>query len=193
MDIIKRAKDILVTPKTAWHTIAEENQNQLVILTTYLIPLALIPALASFIGYGIIGHSVMGIHVGSVGFGLRQAILSFISSLGGVYLSAWVISLLSPKFEQAKDFNRAFQLVSYSYTPIFVAGILLIIPSLSIVATLAGLYGLYLLYQGMTPILQTPDDKRNTFFIVSLLSIIVASILVTTLLSALIIKPYSFL
>lgn len=193
MDIIKRAKDILVTPKTAWHTIAEENQNQLVILTTYLIPLALIPALASFIGYGLIGHNVMGIHIGSVGFGLRQAILSFISSLGGVYLSAWVISLLSPKFEQAKDFNRAFQLVSYSYTPIFVAGILLIIPSLSIVATLAGLYGLYLLYQGMTPILQTPDDKRNTFFIVSLLSIIVASILVTTLLSALIIKPYSFL
>lgn len=193
MDIIKRAKDILVTPKTAWHTIAEENQNQLVILTTYLIPLALIPALASFIGYGLIGHNVMGIHIGSVGFGLRQAILSFISSLGGVYLSAWVISLLSPKFEQAKDFNRAFQLVSYSYTPIFVAGILLIIPSLSIVATLAGLYGLYLLYQGMTPILQTPDDKRNTFFIVSLLSIIVASVLVTTLLSALIIKPYSFL
>ena len=193
MDIIKRAKDILVTPKTAWHTIAEENQNQLVILTTYLILLALIPALASFIGYGLIGHNVMGIHIGSVGFGLRQAILSFISSLGGVYLSAWVISLLSPKFEQAKDFNRAFQLVSYSYTPIFVAGILLIIPSLSIVATLAGLYGLYLLYQGMTPILQTPDDKRNTFFIVSLLSIIVASILVTTLLSALIIKPYSFL
>ncbi len=193
MDIIKRAKDILVTPKTAWHTIAEENQNQLVILTTYLIPLALIPALASFIGYGLIGHNVMGIHIGSVGFGLRQAILSFISSLGGVYLSAWVISLLSPKFEQAKDFNRAFQLVSYSYTPIFVAGILLIIPSLSIVATLAGLYGLYLLYQGMTPILQTPDDKRNTFFIVSLLSIIVASILVTTLLSALIIKPDSFL
>lgn len=193
MDIIKRAKDILVTPKTAWHTIAEENQNQLVILTTYLIPLALIPALASFIGYGLIGHNVMGIHIGSVGFGLRQAILSFISSLGGVYLSAWVISLLSPKFEQAKDFNRAFQLVSYSYTPIFVAGILLIIPSLSIVATLAGLYGLYLLYQGMTPILQTPDDKRNTFFIVSLLSIIVASVLVTTLLSALIIKPDSFL
>ena len=193
MDIIKRAKDILVTPKTAWNTIAEENQNQLVILVTYLIPLALIPALASFIGYGLIGHNVMGIHIGSVGFGLRQAILSFISSLGGVYLSAWVISLLSPKFEQAKDFNRAFQLVSYSYTPIFVAGILLIIPSLSIVATLAGLYGLYLLYQGMTPILQTPDDKRNTFFIVSLLSIIVASVLVTTLLSALIIKPDSFL
>ncbi|MDD2314938.1 MAG: Yip1 family protein [Proteiniphilum sp.] len=193
MDIIKRAKDILVTPKTAWNTIAEENQNQLVILVTYLIPLALIPALASFIGYGIIGHSVMGIHVGSVGFGLRQAILSFISSLAGVYLSAWVISLLSPKFELTKDFNRAFQLVSYSYTPIFVAGILLIIPSLSIVATLAGLYGLYLLYQGMTPILQTPEDKKNTFFIVSLLSIIVASVLVSTLLSALIIKPYSFL
>lgn len=163
MDIIKRAKDILVTPKTAWNTIAEENQNQLVILVTYLIPLALIPALASFIGYGIIGHSVMGIHVGSVGFGLRQAIFSFISSLAGVYLSAWVISLLSPKFELTKDFNRAFQLVSYSYTPIFVAGILLIIPSLSIVATLAGLYGLYLLYQGMTPILQTPEDKKTLF------------------------------
>ena len=77
MDIIKKTKDILVTPKTAWQTIAEENQNHLQILTNYLIPLALIPALATFIGYGIIGHTILGVHIGSVGLGLRQAILSF--------------------------------------------------------------------------------------------------------------------
>jgi hypothetical protein len=193
MDIIKKTKDILVTPKTAWQTIAEENQNHLQILTNYLIPLALIPALATFIGYGIIGHTILGVHIGSVGLGLRQAILSFFTSLGGVYLSAWVIYLLSPKFELSSDFSRSFQLVAYSYTPIFVAGILLIVPSMSIIATLAGLYGLFLLYLGITPILQTPDDKKNTFYVVSLLSIIVVSILISSILSVLIIKPYSFI
>ena len=36
---------------------------------------------------------------------------------------------------------------------------------MSIIATLAGLYGLFLLYLGITPILQTPDDKKNTFML----------------------------
>lgn len=54
-----------MTPKTEWN----------------LIPLALIPAIAGFIGYGLIGYSVIGIQIGSVGFGIRQALVSFISTL----------------------------------------------------------------------------------------------------------------
>ena len=119
---------------------------------------------------------------------------SHFSRRWGVYIfRRWVIYLLSPKFELSSDFSRSFQLVAYSYTPIFVAGILLIVPSMSIIATLAGLYGLFLLYLGITPILQTPDDKKNTFYVVSLLSIIVVSILISSILSVLIIKPYSFI
>lgn len=192
MDIINRVKNILVTPKTEWFAINGENKNYSAILTTYLIPLALIPTIATLIGYGIVGYSILGVHVGgSFGYGLRQAIVAFISIIGGLYLSAWVISMLAPKFELTKDFNRAFQLVSYSYTPLAIAGILLILPSLAIISGLLGIYGLYLMYLGLGPIMNTLEDKKITFFIVCLLALIIVSTLVSVILNALLITPFS--
>lgn len=191
MDIINRVKNILVTPKTEWSVIADENKNHAVILTAYLIPLALIPTIASLIGYGIIGYNIMGVHMGSFGFGLRQAIVAFISIVGGLYLSAWVISMLAPKFELTKDFNRAFQLVAYSYTPLAIVGILMILPSLTIISGLIGLYGLYLMYTGLGPIMNTPEDKKTTFFIVCLLAIIIASTILSVILNLILIRPFS--
>jgi hypothetical protein len=35
--------------------------------------------------------------------------------------------------------------------------------------SIVGLYGLYILYVGIKPMMQTPDDKVTVYFIVSLL------------------------
>ncbi|HMM18118.1 MAG TPA: Yip1 family protein, partial [Petrimonas sp.] len=83
-------------------------------------PLALIPAIAGFIGYGIFGFNLMGIHASFANIGIRHAFTSFISTLGGAYLSAWIIAFLADKFESIKNFDKAFSLVAYSYTPMCV-------------------------------------------------------------------------
>lgn len=188
MKTIERVKNILVTPKTEWETISEENSGHIKLLTGYLIPLALIPAIAGFIGYGLIGYSLMGIHVGSIGFGIRQALVSLISTIGGVYLSAWIISFLADKFDSLKNFDKAFELVAYSYTPMCVAGILLIYTPLSFLVPIGGLYGLYLLYLGLSPLLQTPAEKKIPFFLVSLLAVAIVSGILSAVLGALIIS-----
>jgi len=188
MEIISKVKNILLNPKTEWEVISEKNDTHLKILTAYLIPLALIPAIAGFIGYGIFGFSLMGIHTSFANIGIRHALISFISTLGGAYLSAWIIASLADKFESVKNFDKAFSLVAYSYTPMCVAGILLLIPSLSFVATLGGLYGLYLLYLGIAPVMKTPEEKKNTYFIVSLLCVVVVSAIVSVVLGALIVS-----
>ncbi|MEA4916033.1 Yip1 family protein [Proteiniphilum sp.] len=188
MKTIERAKNILMTPKTEWDLISEENNGHIKLLTGYLIPLALIPAIAGFIGYGLIGYSVIGVHFGSVGYGIRQALVSFISTVGGVYLSAWIISFLADKFDSLKNFDKAFGLVVYSYTPMCVAGVLLIYPPLSFLATIAGLYGLYLLYLGISPMLQTPPEKKTPFFLVSLLAVALVSVILSAVLGAVIIS-----
>ena len=188
MNLVERAKKIILQPKTEWVVIEQESIQPAQLVSSYLIPLALIPAIASFIGYGFIGIEVPFFgHVGSVSFGIRQAIVSIITTIGGAFLSAFIIDALAPNFGSVKNFNKAMQLVVYSYTPTMVAGIFYILPSLSIIATLAGIYGLYLLYIGIGPLMKTPQDKVTGYFVVSLVVAILVFVILSAILGALII------
>ena len=185
MEIVNRVKNILVAPKEEWAPIEAEQNPHVKILTSYLLLLALIPAVCQFIGNGLIGHTVLGIHVGgSLGFGIRQAIISLISMIGGVYLTAFVIDMLAESFGSTKNFDKAFALVAYSYTPMCLAGIFYLFPSLSILALIAGIYGLYILYTGLKPMMETPDDKQTVYFVVSLVSVVVVSAVLSAVLGA---------
>ncbi len=166
MNIVERAKNILIKPKDEWLIIDQETTSVSELVTTYLIPLSLIPAIASLIGFGIVSPYA------SITWGVKYAIMYFILMIAGAYVSAFIIDALAPNFGANKDFRKAMQLVTYSYTPSMVAGILFIVPALSTLASLAGLYGLYLLYLGIKPMTKSPEDKAMTYFIISLIVII---------------------
>ncbi|MDR1340377.1 MAG: YIP1 family protein [Prevotellaceae bacterium] len=95
--------------------------------------------------------------------------------LGGVYLTAFVISALAENFGARKDFDRAFSLGAYSYTPMFVGGVFYLLPSLSWLASLAGLYGLYLLYAGLPAVMKAPAEKQSQCFVISLIVMVAVS------------------
>jgi hypothetical protein len=184
MNLIERAKNIILKPKDEWAVIEQETTPVSELVTSYLIPLALIPAVAGFIRYGVIGY---GHFLGpSISWGIKQAIVSFVASIGGAYLSAIVIDSLAPNFNSVKDFRKSMQLVVFSYTPMLIAGIFALIPALGILS-IVGLYGLYLLYLGIAPIMKTPEDKVTGYFVVSLLVIIIVYVVLAAILSALII------
>jgi hypothetical protein len=192
MEIIEKVKNILVSPKTEWQTIGTENAPHAKVFTSYVVPLALIPAIAAFIGYGLIGYSVLGVHVGSVSWGLRQAVVQYIAMLGGTYITAFVINALAENFGAKKDFDRAFSLVAYAYTPMFVGGVFYLLPSLSWLASLAGLYGLYLLYIGLQPMMKAPADKQTSYFVISLIVTIVVSAVLSVVLAAILLRGAYF-
>jgi hypothetical protein len=192
MEIIEKVKNILVSPKTEWQTIGAENAPHVKVFTNYIVPLALIPAIAAFIGYGLIGYSVLGHHVSSVSWGLRQAVVQYIAMLGGTYITAFVINALAENFGAKKDFDRAFSLVAYAYTPMFVGGVFYLLPSLSWLASLAGLYGLYLLYIGLRPMMKVPADRQTSYFVASLVVTIVVSAVLSFMLAAALLKSAYF-
>ena len=192
MDIINRVKNILVCPKTEWQTIEAENEPHAKVFTSYVVLLAIIPAVAAFIGYGLIGYSVLGVHVSNVSWGLRQAIVQYITMLGGTYITAFVIDALAANYGAQKDFNRAFSLVAYAYTPMFVGGVFYILPSLSWLALLAGLYGLYLLYIGLQPMMKAPAEKQTTYFVVSLIVTVVVAAILSVVLTAILLRGSYF-
>jgi hypothetical protein len=61
-------------------------------------------------------------------------------------------------FGARKDFAAALKLAVYSATPVWIAGIFLLVPGLSFLVIL-GLHGVYLLWTGLPIVTQAPPEK----------------------------------
>lgn len=183
MNLVDRVKNILVTPKTEWPVIAAEPSAIKDVMVNYVLPLALIPAVARVIGYGIVGGPIVS---GTWAAALASGIAAFLSAVVGVFLTAYVVDFLAPNFGSQKNLGRAVQLVAYSNTPGWVAGILYIIPVLGFLAWLAGLYGLYLVYLGLPHMMKTPQEKVMPYLLVTILVVIVVLIVLGLILSPLV-------
>src|SRR5688500_5901896 len=146
MNLITRAKGIITAPAREWEVINTETPDTNKIITGYVIPLAAAAAIAAFIGYALVGTSFLGYRARGINWGLYQALTVFLSALLSVFVTAKVVDALAPNFESEKNFGRSLQLVAYSFTPAWIGGLLAIIPALSFLGALFGIYGLYLLY-----------------------------------------------
>jgi len=186
MDILQRAKNIIMTPKTEWLVIAAEEPNTAEIFKGYVLPLALIPAIAYVIGLGVIGMGMMS----SFSWGIAMGLIQFILAFMGVYISAYVIAFLAPKFGSQQNMGRAVQLVAYSYTPAWVAGILSIVPTLGVLAFVGGIYGLYLMYLGLPHMMKTPQDKIVAYLVVSIIAVVVTYWVITLLLTSIVFSVF---
>lgn len=180
MNLIERAKNIIVTPKTEWEVIAGEQPNTQQIMLGYVLPLALIPTIASIVGWGVIG--ILGFT--SVTYGIAMGLVQLINAFLSVLIAAFVIDALAGSFGSTKNFGRAVQLVAYSMTPIWIAGILSIIPTIGWLSFLLGLYGLFLLYMGLSPIMKTPEDKKAIYLIIIIVVLIAVYWIFTLILTA---------
>lgn len=177
MSLITRAKNILLSPKTEWEMIRAETDTPQTLLGKYVIPMALISAIAIFIGYGLIGIDAAFFRISGIKWGVIMGVNSFISSILTYYICTFVVDALAPSFGSEKNIGRSAQLVAYSYTAAWVAGIFNIIPSLSIL-TILGLYSIYLFYLGLPVLKKTPEDRRITYMVISAVVIIVVGLVV---------------
>jgi Yip1 domain len=191
MNLIERAKNILTNPNKEWDVVNAEQPDIPGIITGYVLPLAGAAAVAAFIGFGLIGFNYgFGVRIKGIDWGIYQAITVLAGALLGVFISAFVIDALAPSFGSEKNLGKSIQLVAYSYTPFWIGGLFAIIPSLAIIGSLAGLYGLYLLYVGLPKLKKTPPDKHVGYFVVSLIVMIVVSIVVGLILSTILMSVF---
>ena len=186
MNLVERAKNIIVTPKTEWDAVAAEEPNIQQILLSYVLPLALIPTVATIIGWGVIGMFGFTSFTYGIAMGLVQIINAFLS----VLIAGFVIDALAPNFGSQKNMGRAVQLVAYSMTPIWVAGILNIFPALGWLAGLIGLYGLFLMYLGLAPLMKTAEDKKVGYLVVSIIILIVVYFVIAAILTAILMAVF---
>jgi hypothetical protein len=186
MNLIERARNISLNPRSEWEIIAPETTTTRELYTQYILPLAAIGPLASVVGMTVFGVSLP--FVGTVRMPLAATlstqVMSFVVALVGVYLLSLLISALAPSFGGQRLGSQALKLAAYAYTPAWVAGVLMLLPSLGILALLAGLYGLYLFFLGATPLMKVPQDKAIGFTAVTIICAVVLSIVGSVLTGA---------
>jgi hypothetical protein len=151
--LIERAKNICLSPQTEWPKIAEEQTSVGSIFTGYVMILAAIGAIATIIGSAIGG--AMGMT-----FGLVAAIAGYVIGLVVIFIASLIVNALAPTFDGTKNPVNAMKVVAYSMTPGWLAGIFNIIPIVGgIIVLIASLYGIYLMYLGLSPNMKNPHDK----------------------------------
>jgi hypothetical protein len=180
MDIVERVKAILLTPKSEWLEIEHESGEPAYLFSNYVAILAAIPAVCGFIGTSIVGFG--GFRVGIVS-GIVAAIVRYLLAFVLVYVVGLIIDALAPTFDAQKNQPNALKLAVYSMTAAWVAGVFLLIPALSFLSIL-GLYGLYLLWVGLPPLMKVPEEKSVGYAAAVVVCAIIASVVVSVIVRA---------
>ncbi len=183
MDLKTRAQNILLTPNTEWSVIATETTPTASLITSYVMPLAAIGAVAGFIGGSLVGVSLpfAGTYRVPIATGLAGAVVVFVMGVVGVFVLSFIINALAPTFGAEKNPAQAAKVAIYSYTPAWLAGLFQIIPALGVLGILAALYGLYLLYLGLQRVMKSPSDKAIGYTAVVVVCAIVLSIVAASI------------
>lgn len=196
MSLLNHAINIITKPKPEWELIKNEPMTITQVFTGYVAILALIPAIASFIGLSLVGIPVPGFFTYTIKYpivsGIINAVASYIMAFVGVYVAAYIINALASNFESTPNMENAVKLVAFSYTPAWIVGIFSIYPPLGVLGIL-GLYSIYLLYLGLEPMMNTPQSKKTVYLIVSIVILIVVYLVIGLVVTLVTPKPsYSF-
>jgi len=170
MDIVARAKGLLLDPRREWAIIAAEPADMASLFKNYVIILAGLSSVA-----GLLGTLMMSLGVMGFGGVMISAILGFVLALVGVFVLSKIIELLAPRFGAQADANAALKLAAYAPTASWVGGMFMVIPWIGWIPALAGgVYSLYLFYIGTPTLMRIKTDRVMGFAI----SVVAVAILV---------------
>ncbi len=182
MNLIERVKNIMLKPHAEWDVIKNENHSVKQLFLNYAVILAAIPSVAVFIGFSSVGVSTgYGNLTLPLSNSLVYAIFNYVFSLAGVYVVAFIMDALAPNFGSTKNMEDSVKVVVFSYTASWLGGIFLLIPSLSNLSAIAGIYSIVLLYMGMRKIKEIPQEKIIPYFLLTLVSVIIILAIISTI------------
>jgi hypothetical protein len=185
-NLLARAKAIILTPDTEWPVIDAEPASVSSLYRNYIMILAAIPPLATFLHGILFGYNATVITYRPSFFGaLEFAVVQYAFTLGGAYVLALIIDTLAPTFQGEKNLIQALKLVAYASTALWLAGIFSLLPGIGFLRLL-GFYSLFLFYRGLPIMMKSPPDKAMTYTVVIMVAAFVVTVCVVPLTLALV-------
>jgi Yip1 domain len=185
MDIVERVKTITLSPATAWPVIEAEQHTPQSLFVPYMLILAAIPAVATFIGMSLVGMGGFGFSMRlPIMSGLAMMVTSYVLSLAMAFGMGWLVSTLAPNFGGQSNLMQGLKLVVFGGTPMFLAGILSILPALGILGLVAAIYSLYVMYLGLPVLMKNPKEKTIPYMVVLVVCGFIGGVVMAVLSSA---------
>ena len=162
---VDRVLGVLIAPRQAWTSVQAEQATIREICKRYvfiLLAISLFPAVVDAF------HSNRySTGYWTLGSGLLAVVWQYLLTMGGLYLSARLISELAPKFGATKDRENAYKLVVYSLTPVFLCTFLYYMTVFPLPYWLVWGYVAILLHWGLKVLLGVEKKKLFAFNAVS--------------------------
>jgi len=185
--LVERAKSVCLSPDSTWAAIASERTETAPLITGYVLPLAGAAAVAQAIGLAVVGQNLglLGTYRVPLTTALGMAITSLLFAALGVVVMSIIIDALAPTFGAERSREQALKVAVYSATPVWLAGLVQIVPALGVLVLLGSLYALYLLYLGLPRLMKCPSEKTigyiGTVIVCAVVIGLVASTVVATI------------
>lgn len=166
---------LLTHPDEQWEAIRKESESVTRLYTGHVLLLALIPALAGFIGTTQVGWQIGDGQVTrlSVDSALSLSVLFYAAMLAGIFILGKFIDFFAATYDAADQAPKGVTMAAYTATPMFLIGVIAAYPNIWI-NMLAGLvaiaYAVYLLYEGL-PILMKIPEERGFMFATAVLTV----------------------
>jgi hypothetical protein len=172
--IVERVIGMLAQPRRTWATVDQEPTTATALYLHYIAPLAGLSALARLIGVAFIGFPVIArppfwqvAAWAAMYFGLELLAVDILS-----YVIDWMGPMLGcPECEGVPRHIQALKVAAYARTPLWIFGLLLLVPTLSLFAiTIGALYSVYLLWLGLPELMKAPKHRVPVYVLVTVVA-----------------------
>lgn len=178
MNLVERARGMILAPEEEWRVVAAERTDMAEIFRGYVAPLAALAA---------VGTLLKSLLAGSIFGALIGAVVAVILTCVGVFVVAKIVEFLAPQFGGPADALAALKLAAFAPTAAWVAEALSFIPAVGWLIGLAGgLYSLYVYYLGGPVVARVAPDKALIFTISVIVAYIIVRVVIGVVLAPLI-------
>lgn len=164
--IYNRTKDIIINPEIEWIKVKSEIEVKTNHTILILVPFSILLAIGAIIGSVLFNINNLG-----TGFNFSSLIIginAFLLAILGTFISAYILNELMYNFTKEKDFNTSLSIIINTLIPYYLFAFLAyIIPQLSILFTILGLYSAYIFWYALRNLTKIHHEKIIGFFILS--------------------------
>lgn len=159
---------LLTNPDNQWKAIRKDSESVTRLYTGHVLLLALIPAVAGFVGTTQVGWQIGDGQVTrlSINSALSLSVLFYAAMLAGIFILGKFIDFFAATYDAGDQAPRGVAMAAYTATPMFLIGVIAVYPNIW-VNMLAGLvaiaYAVYLLYEGLPILMKIPEDRGFMF------------------------------
>ena len=168
--LLLRVKNIIIHPRDEWRVIREEPATYSAVIR-YAAVLATLPPLAAVAGRFVFDGNIQANKVAfSLAFILLTNLLWYCMYIFNIAVAGAIIAAIVTTPASRLNGVQGLTIAAYSFTPLFIAGFVAVIPGMGWVLDVAVVYSLYLLYLGIIALPAMGRGRALGYTVASFLS-----------------------